>query len=142
MPRQSWMVLLLYALAVVRPCAAQEESLEAEIEESRTAAVSPAPEMTMNRTPEMWFYEQERIRYDDPKMAVRRRAELRAAQRAGRLASQKWYGISNSRPMVSPTPVFESYGPYWGSNTYDPKRWRPYSTPTAVLLPYPFPARY
>ena len=81
----------------------------------------------------MWFYERERIRYENPKMAVRRRAELRGAQRAERLAALEWYGMSNSRPMVSSTPTMSSYAPYWGSNTYDPHRWRPYSTPIVVL---------
>jgi hypothetical protein len=88
----------------------------------------------------MWFYEQERIRYEDPRKAVRRRAELRAAQRADRLAALKWYGQSNSRPTVNSTPTMSSYAPYWGSNTYDPHRWRPYWTPTVVLRP--LEARY
>jgi hypothetical protein len=128
------MVPLAYALVLVRPCAAQDESPEPQTE--RTSAMSSEATLsTMARTPEMWFYEQERIRYEDPKMAVRRRAELRAAQRSERIAAQQWYGISNSRPMVSTTPLFESYSPYWGSNTYDPKRWRPYGTPTAVAMP-------
>jgi hypothetical protein len=74
-------------------------------------------------TPEMWFYEQERSRYDDPKMAVRRKAEFRAAQRSNRIASQHWYGMSNSRPTVSTTPWFGTYSPTWSSNSADPYRW-------------------
>jgi hypothetical protein len=136
MPRLSWMVLLVGAVVLARPCAAQEESLDVQVKGSR-AASPPSPSMSISHTPEMWFYEQERIRYEDPKMAVRRRAELRAAQRSERIAAQEWYGINNSRPMVSTTPMFESYSPYWSSNTYDPKRWRPYGTPTAVLVPIP-----
>jgi len=74
-------------------------------------------------TPEMWFYEQERARYDNTKGAVRRKAELRSAQRAGRLASSRWYGIYNQRPTASPSPWFGTYSPTWVSNTLDPFRW-------------------
>ena len=84
-------------------------------------------------TVEMWFYEQERSRYDDPKMAVRRRAEMRAQQRQSRLAAQAWYGMSKSRPMVSPTAYPSGYSPYWGSNTYNPLRWQPGGAATMVV---------
>jgi hypothetical protein len=73
----------------------------------------------------MWFYEQDLRRHDDPKMAVRRKAESRAQQRQDRLAATRWYGISNSRPTASPTPFTSGYSAYWGSNSYDPLRWRP-----------------
>jgi len=77
----------------------------------------------------------ERNRHDDPKLAVRRRAEARGEQRAQRLASSKWYGIYNSRPTVSPTPWFSTYSPSWVSNTYDPARWRMPAVPVVANLP-------
>jgi hypothetical protein len=81
----------------------------------------------------MMFYEQERERYESPKMMVRRRAELRGVQRAERLASLKWYGMNNSRPAMNPNPHWGGgFSPYWGSNTYDPNRWRPYYTPITM----------
>lgn len=86
-------------------------------------------------TPEMWFYEQERSRYEDPKAAVRRKAEFRAAQRGNRLASLQWYGFSNARPVASPTPWFGSYSPSWVGNTGDPNHWRFGGTPNVVLVP-------
>ena len=92
-----------------------------------TGAVTP--------TPEMWFYEQEVNRYDNPKVMVHERAEWRANQRRSRLAASKWYGISNSRPMVSPFPWFGGYGPFWGSNTYDPLRWQPSNGTVVVARP-------
>lgn len=134
MLRLSWIPLALLLIALARPCAAQERPFDDEPTNTQ------APTLTFSRTPEMWLYEQERIRYDDPKQAVRRRAELRAAHRSDRLAALKWYGMSNSRPIVNTTPSMGgSYSPYWGSNTYDPYRWRAYS-PTVVLRPYD--ARY
>ncbi len=75
-------------------------------------------------TPEMWLYEQERNRYEDPRMAVRRKAEYRASQRADRLAAMKWYGQSNSRPVVSSTPTCDTYGAGWVSNSANPYQWR------------------
>ncbi len=86
-------------------------------------------------TPEMWFYQQEIRRHDDPKQAVRRNAEYRAAQRRMRLESQKWYGYSPLRPTVNPTPWFGSYGPRWTSTMGDPNRWMAGGAPTVVVIP-------
>src|SRR5689334_10910038 len=49
-------------------------------------------------TPDLWVYSQEQRRHDDPAQAVRRKAEMKADQRAARVASVKWFGLSNSRP--------------------------------------------
>ena len=76
-----------------------------------------------NLTPEMWLYMQELERHDDPKMAVRRKAEERAAQRMNRMAARKWFGLSNSRPSASPIPVMGTYSPFWAGNDSDPHRW-------------------
>ena len=101
--------------------------------ESRDLRRDQAPG-AVSPTPEMWFYEQERTRYEDPNGAVRRKAEARAAQRAGRIASMKWYGMSNSRPVVGTTPVQGTYSPSWVSNTADPFRWRA-TAPAVVVRP-------
>jgi hypothetical protein len=95
----------------------------------------PVPAVTdghgQSITPEMWLYEKELERHDDPAQAVRRKAELRGQQRAERLASQQWFGISNSRPLVMPTPSLGGiYAPFWSGNSYDPARWRPYAIPS------------
>ena len=74
-------------------------------------------------TPEMWFYAQERNRYEDPKAAVRRNAEFDAAQRQARLASRRWFGYSNMRPTADPIPTMGDYSAGWTSNTYMPRQW-------------------
>lgn len=75
-------------------------------------------------TPEMWFYEQELRRYQDPRTLVRRKAEYRAAQRHLRIESRKWYGLSNARPDASPDPLYGTFSPRWNSgNVYDPFAW-------------------
>jgi hypothetical protein len=154
MPRMFWIALALLAVALTRPCSAQNATLNlrrdeappARAEQNRAAnttprqsrGVGPATQLSPGSlavTPEMWFYEQERKRHDDPKMAVRRRAEQCAQERHERLAALRWYGIDNSRPTVSPTPWFGEYSAYWGSNTYDPQRWRPMTAPVVVMRP-------
>lgn len=75
-------------------------------------------------TPEMWFYLQELRRYENPRVAVRKNAEFKAAQRMRRLAAQKWFGMSTARPMASPSPFTSTYSPYWASNSWDPYAWR------------------
>jgi hypothetical protein len=83
-------------------------------------------------TPEMWFYEQERHRYDDPKTMVRQNAAFDAAQRKQRLTAMKWYGFSNSRPMVNSTPFGSSYAPTWTNASIRP--WSFYSTTRQVQV--------
>ena len=86
-------------------------------------------------TPEMWFYQQELRRYEDPKAAVRRKAEYRAAQRQRRIAAMDWYGYSNLRPTANPTPWFGTYSPGWVSNNYrHPYEWSGAGR-TAVIAP-------
>lgn len=86
-------------------------------------------------TPEMWFYEQERAQHEDPKAAVRRKAEYKASQRTSRLAALQWYGFSNARPTASPTPWFGSNSPSWVGNTSDPNHWQFGGTPNIVVSP-------
>ncbi len=75
-------------------------------------------------TPEMWFYQQERTRFEDPKAAVRRKAEYRAAQRESRMAALHWMGIDPSRPYIPATPYYTPpVRPYW-SISYNPYTWR------------------
>jgi len=133
MLRRMWIPLSVLLLAIACPSLAQDVALDLRRDEQSSPA-APSPVMSgLSPTPEMWFYEQERVRQDDPKLAIRRRAEKRGQQRADRLASLKWYGIDNSRPTVSGTPWFGSYGAYWGSNTFDPLRWRQATVPYVVL---------
>lgn len=74
-------------------------------------------------TPEMYLYLHEQRRYDDPKQAVRRKAELKTAQRMQRLAAQKWYGVSNARPTASAQPFMDLYSPRWIGNGYNAFDW-------------------
>lgn len=102
-------------------------ALYVQAQDPRPASVRvqpPSSTASLSTTPEMWLYQQEQARHDDPQQAVRRKAELRAAERQSRIESMKWYGLSNSRPIVAPSPWFGTYGPSWSSNSVDPMRWR------------------
>jgi hypothetical protein len=72
-------------------------------------------------TPEMWFYEQYRQERGDK---VEQSASFRATQRRHRLASRRWFGLSNARPRANSDPVHGDYSPHWtGNNTLFPDRW-------------------
>ena len=56
--------------------------------------------------------------------SVHRAAVARAEQRTRRLESQRWFGISNSRPTASTDPYNGDYSPGWVSNyPFYPFRW-------------------
>jgi len=99
---------------------AMAEKPETTVAEFKTA-ISPGE---LTPTPEMWFYEEELRRYEDPKLAVRRKAEVRAATRMHRLTAMKWFGMSNQRPKAGVDPQHSDYAPFWtGNNRQYPFRW-------------------
>jgi hypothetical protein len=71
-----------------------------------------------------WNYLAEQKRQEDPKAAIRRKAELKAAQRQARLAAQQWYGVSNARPTVSATPTMSVYSTARVTPGPAPNQWR------------------
>ncbi len=108
-------------------------------------AAAPAPEIRYGNTisvgevtptPEMWFYEQYVQQHQDPKLAVRRKAEERSAQRRARIAARRWFGLSNARPLAGTDPVHGDYSPGWSSGrTLYPFRWTGYGTAAVVVRP-------
>jgi hypothetical protein len=85
-------------------------------------------------TPEMWLYSQEMRRYDDPAQAVRRKAELRAAQRMQRVAAMKYFGMSNARPQAECIPMMGHYSPAWVGNGQDRYDWAGVAAPTVLRV--------
>jgi hypothetical protein len=56
--------------------------------------------------------------------AIHQAARDRAAQRTRRLESQRWFGVSNTRPSCNVDPFDGDYSPFWASNyPYNPMRW-------------------
>jgi hypothetical protein len=113
---------LSFNLLVVAGANAQRPAAE-KTERFAPIASRVASTGELTPTPEMWFYEQELRRWDDPQNIVRANAEERAAQRRARLAAMAWYGMSNSRPNVSPDPTDSPYAAHWRSNGYQPSEW-------------------
>ncbi len=87
-------------------------------------------------TPDMWYYTQETRRHDDPKQAVRRKAEYVAHQRTLRIESMKWFGMSNSRPVASTTPFMDQYSPAWIGNSSHPYQWIPVGSASTAIYYY------
>lgn len=88
------------------------------------------PSMSSN----LWLYLHEERRHDDPKQAVRRKAEAKAAARSQRIAAMQWYGQSNQRPNASSVPFMGTYSPTWAGTAAQPSNWagiyrRPFLTP-------------
>lgn len=117
MSRTSYLALALLLMA--GSIQAQEKPRESNLRRDTVAA----PGATVSQTPEMWFYEQERSHWENPREAVRRKAESRSTQRSNRIASMRWYGMSNARPSANATPITSTYSPTWTSNNFDPYRW-------------------
>ena len=69
----------------------------------------------------------------DARAIAQQKAQFRAAQRMGRMASMEWYGMSNSRPTASPTPFFTRYSPVWEMPGGRPYSWYPYTRPGYVM---------
>ena len=140
MCRTLWICLVIVVWAAARPCLAQDSEID--LRRDRTTGATPAQVVAsgvLTPTPQMWFYEQERSRYEDTRHAIRRRAEARAQQRMDRVAAMAWYGMSNSRPTVSSTPWYGGYSAHWGSNSFDPLRWRPLAAPLVAARPVSTP---
>lgn len=100
--------------APVKPVAAEKD-----------AGISPDSLSMTQLTPEQWLYTQEMRRRDDPKEAVRRKAEYRSAQRMHRIAAREWFGFSNSRPVANSDPYHAAgYSPHWSANNaMRPDQW-------------------
>ena len=122
--RSPMLSILLLTLAcggmlVVTPALAQEAEMpKAESEVAEAGQV------------EDWYYRSpgEVV----PKRSVaQQRAEFRAQQRMGRLASQRWYGYSNARPTVAAMPFTAMYRAAWQRPGGWPYHW---SRPTVVIL--------
>ena len=85
-----------------------------------------------NRSREVADYYQTRNADDDTALALRRKAEFRSWQRQRRLATLKWFGMSNSRPVASSTPMMGAYRPAWTLNYRRTSVW-----PTAIVIQEP-----
>lgn len=130
----------LVALLLAGPAIAQDDNemtepggAEVKLEVKDVSDHSP-PELAPSQvSPEIYLYLQELRRHNDPKQAVRRRAEIRAAARTSRIAAMKWYGMSNSRPQVNPIPFMGTYSPTWVGNGYDRYDWLDAGWPSVTL---------
>jgi hypothetical protein len=97
------------------------------------SSISPGE---LTPTPEMWFYEQNMRQHQDPKTGVREKAEFRSAQRQDRMASRRWFGLSNLRPTAASDPIHGDYSPTWTSNNYQyPNRWSGVNGVTVLVRP-------
>ena len=101
---------------------------------ARESTTEKVPEINPSQvTPELYLYMQELRRHDDPKLAIRRKAEARGAARDTRITAMKWYGMSNARPQANPVPFMGTYSPSWVGNSRDRYDWRGIGWPSVTL---------
>ena len=124
--KRTFVIACLLALSICAKASAQQPNLRITNNPPATVSIGEvAP------TAEMWMYEQERLRYENPKLAVRAKAEARSSERRARIAAMKWYGLSNSRPVANPTPFTSSYSPAWVHSGPAQYHWK---GPTGAVL--------
>jgi hypothetical protein len=105
-------------------------------EDPKTLSPKGISTAELTPTPEMWFYQEYLKQYDNPKLAVRRKAELQAEARERRLAALRWFGYSNSRPRAGIDPVHGDYSPGWSSNNlWFPYRWNGFGPAWLPVMP-------
>lgn len=123
---------LLLALGCAAPSFAQDHSPLNVPQADGVSFIPPAPEPAPQPVPApqpqpLWSSPQQgeptmsgndplsrRLRQqEETKLAIRRKAEEKAAQRGERLAVLQWYGLSNSRPTASSMPFMGNYSPSW-----------------------------
>jgi hypothetical protein len=120
------LVLGLVALAAIAQAQPPQPQPQSPVRPSRkTTLDNPIPISLgqLTPTPEMWFYDQAMRRRSDPQLLVQEKAGYDAAQRQRRLATQRWFGISNARPSANVTPLMGNYSPSWVSNSPNPMQW-------------------
>jgi len=80
-----------------------------------------------------WYYQPSTNYQPNPRAIVHQKAMARAQQRAHRMASMSWYGMSNLRPTASPTPFTTMYSPAWQMPGGRPFAWYTTGRPTYVF---------
>lgn len=66
-----------------------------------------------DRASDEWYYNNGTKQLPDPKIVIRQKAMARGKARAERIAALNWYGMNNSRPTASATPLTGIYSPTW-----------------------------
>jgi len=128
--RIAFALAALLAASIVRaddpePNRIRQAALTPAIPAAPQTSITIASPGLVQATPEMWFYQQELTRYNqpNPKTLVRIDAEQKAGQRRARIAAMQWYGYSNSRPTSGIDPVDGPLSPQWIGNGYNSYYW-------------------
>ena len=90
----------------------------------------PSPRQNQDQT---GYYQPLPNYQPNPRQIVHQKAMARAQQRAYRMASMSWYGMSNLRPTASPTPFTTLYSPVWQMPGGRPFAWYTTGRPTYIF---------
>lgn len=115
---------MMLGFALVMSCVAMTANGQEPVNLDRPPAESGLSVGAGPGTTPNWVYPPDHRRQDDPRIAIRRKAEYKAEQRQARLAATKWFGLSNARPSASAVPFMGTYSPTWTGNGGLPYQWR------------------
>ncbi len=110
-----WLAPAMLGLLMTGPAHMQRATSAVRLAVADTAENAALP------TENGWTYS---VRESDAAAAVRRKAEFRAQQRSLRVANNRWYGMSKSRPAVASTPWGGVRRPAWVYHTGPRYVWR------------------
>lgn len=108
----------------------QERLIAPPPQERRFAPPVESPAMSF----ELWSYIQEQKKLEDPRYQVYLRAAQKAEQRNRRLATAKWFGYSNTRPVASTIPIMGTYSPTWVGNSWNSFHWSGVAHPPVASI--------
>jgi hypothetical protein len=91
------------------------------------------PEDARQDLGQSWYYQQSTAYQPNPRAIIHQKAMARAQQRAHRISSMNWYGMSNLRPTASPTPFMSMYSPAWQMPGGRPFAWYTSGRPTILF---------
>ena len=111
---------VVFALAIVPVSYGQQpaDAFGPFVEQTSASDVVPATPQ-----PPAANYQQTYAEIPSARVLIFRNAAQMAAQRRARLASMRWLGLSNLRPVASQMPGFGTYSPMWVGNHWDSNRW-------------------
>ena len=99
-----------------------------EIDEFDVETSSPVNQARPQARDDSWYYQpstEPTTQRPNPRLIIQQKAMTRGQQRADRLASLAWYGMSNGRPTAAPLPYCTAlYSPAWQSPYGSGFSWR------------------
>ena len=104
-----------------KPTAGENRPETIPAKKKAVATTGDRPTSSTSMSADLWIYLHEQKKSEDPVYLVRKKAAFKAEQRRLRIATLRWFGHSNSRPVVSP--IMFTFSPHWSGDGWSPFAW-------------------